>query len=88
MVADEQDMGLEMQRILQAAGQKAPEVKPVFELNPEHPLIQYLHDITDDALFSEWALLLFEQSLLAEGGQLNHPVEFVKRMNGLLMKRG
>lgn len=85
VVADDQDMGLEMQRILQAAGQKVPTVKPIFEMNPEHPLIQSLHDITDDERFAEWTLLLFEQSLLAEGGQLSHPVEFVRRMNKLLI---
>ena len=84
VVADAQDMGLEMQRILQASGQKIPESKPVFEINPEHPLIQGLHDITDDQLFNEWAFMLFEQALLAEGGQLDNPAQFVQRVNKLL----
>lgn len=87
VVADEQDLGLEMQRILQAAGQKnLPLSKPIFELNPEHLLIQKLHDITDDSLFEEWTLLLYEQALLAEGGQLDNPAAFVGRVNSLLMK--
>ncbi len=86
VVADEQDMGLELQRILQAAGQQVPTSKPIFELNPEHLLIQRLHDITDDSQFSEWTHLLFEQALLAEGGQLDNPADFVKRVNTLLIK--
>lgn len=85
VVADEHDMGLEMQRILQAAGQKVPLTKPIFEINPEHRLVQRLHDMTDDVLFADWTKLLFEQALLAEGGQLENPAEFVKRMNQLLM---
>lgn len=85
IVADENDMGLEMQRILQSAGQKVPESKPVFEVNPHHALIKQLHAITDDALFEEWVKVLFDQAVLAEGGQLENPADFVKRMNNLLM---
>lgn len=85
VVADENDMGFEMQRILQSAGQKLPETKPIFEINPEHVLIKRLHEIADDALFSEWVLVLFEQAVLAEGGQLDNPADFVKRVNKLLM---
>jgi len=86
VVADEHDMGLEMQRILQSAGQKVPEMKPIFEINPEHALIKKLHAMTDDGLFSEWTLMLFEQALLAEGGHLDNPADFVRRMNRLLEK--
>lgn len=86
VVADENDMGMEMQRILQAAGQKLPEVKPIFEINPEHQLITKLRNIQDDDLFAKWVMVLFEQSLLAEGGQLNNPADFVKRMNELFLK--
>jgi molecular chaperone HtpG len=85
IVADEQDMGLEMQRILQAAGQQLPGSKPVFEINPEHVLIKRLHGIQDDSQFSEWAVMLFEQAVLAEGGQLDNPADFVSRVNKLLM---
>ena len=84
IVADENDMGLEMQRILQSAGQAAPPTKPVFEINLDHDLLKRLHDIQDDALFAEWAEVLFDQAVLAEGGTLDNPAEFVKRMNRLL----
>lgn len=85
IVADEHDMGLEMQRILQAAGQKMPESKPIFEINPEHQLIKRLHDMTDDNQFEKWTVVLFEQAVLAEGGQLDNPADFVNRVNQLLM---
>lgn len=85
VVADEQDMGLEMQRIMQAAGQKVPPVKPIFEINPDHALIKRLHGISDDAVFAEWVFMLFEQAMLAEGGQLENPADFVRRVNQLLL---
>lgn len=85
IVADEEDMGLEMQRILQAAGQQVPTSKPIFEINPEHALIKRLHDIQDDSLFELWVTMLFEQAVLAEGGQLDNPADFVNRVNKLLV---
>ncbi|CAM2799623.1 molecular chaperone HtpG [Legionella worsleiensis] len=84
IIADEQDMGLEMQRILQAAGQQVPVSKPIFEINPEHVLIKRLHDIQDDSQFELWVTMLFEQAVLAEGGQLDNPADFVNRVNKLL----
>ncbi|HAT9089334.1 TPA: molecular chaperone HtpG [Legionella pneumophila subsp. pneumophila] len=85
VVADEQDMGLEMQRILQAAGQQVPVSKPIFEINPDHALIKRLHDIQDDNQFELWVTMLFEQAVLAEGGQLDNPADFVNRVNRLLV---
>ena len=85
VVADENDMGFEMQRILQSAGQNIPASKPVFEINPEHALIKRLHGIEDDSCFEQWVIVLFEQALLAEGGQLDNPADFVSRVNKLLM---
>lgn len=85
IVADEHDMGLEMQRILQSAGQKMPASKPIFEINPDHQLIQRLHDMTDDAQFEQLTVVLFEQAVLAEGGQLDNPADFVNRVNQLLI---
>lgn len=85
IVADEQDLNLEMQRILQSAGQKVPSTKPVFELNPNHNLIKHLHDVNDEDLFAEWVLMLFEQAVLAEGGQLENPTAFIGRLNHLLL---
>lgn len=86
IVADEQDMGLEMQRIMQAAGQQVPINKPILEINPDHTLIKRLHDIADESRFSEWVVVLFEQAVLAEGGQLDNPADFVNRINKLLME--
>lgn len=86
IVADEHDMGLEMQRILQAAGQKVPTSKPIFEINPEHVLIKRIHGIEDDVKFERWINVLFEQALIAEGGQLDNPADFVKRVNELLIE--
>ncbi len=85
VVADENDMGLEMQRILQSAGQQLPASKPIFEINPDHALIKRLHDTEDDVRFETMTWVLFEQALLAEGGQLDNPAEFVRRMNELLV---
>jgi molecular chaperone HtpG len=85
IIADEQDMGLEMQRILQSAGQQVPASKPIFEINPEHALIKRLHDIQDDTQFELWVTMLFEQAVLAEGGQLDNPADFVNRVNKLLV---
>jgi len=84
IVADEQDMGLEMQRILQSAGQQVPPSKPIFEINPEHALIKRLDGIQDDSEFELWIIMLFEQAVLAEGGQLDNPADFVNRVNKLL----
>ncbi len=86
VVAAEDDMGMEMQRILQAAGQPVPTVKPIFEINPEHALVKRLHNIADDSQFSEWVVVLFEQAVLAEGGQLDNPADFVNRVNKLLLE--
>lgn len=85
IVADEHDMGLEMQRILQAAGQQLPATKPILEINPDHALIKRLHGIEDDVRFEQLTLVLFEQAVIAEGGQLDNPADFVRRMNELLI---
>jgi molecular chaperone HtpG len=84
IVADENDLGLEMQRILKATGQALPESKPILEINPEHALIQKMHMIQDDELFAEWAHMMYEQAVLAEGGNLDNPALYVTRVNKLL----
>lgn len=86
IVADEQDMGSHMQRILMAAGQAVPANKPILEINPEHALIKKLHNEQDDGRFSELTSLLFDQAVLADGGQLADPSHFVTRMNKLLLE--
>ena len=71
------------QRILKAAGQKVPASKPILEINPEHPMVERLK--YEDKRFDDWAELLFDQALLAEGGQLDDPAGFVKRLNELML---
>ncbi len=83
LVADEHDMGGNLARILKAVGQKVPAAKPILEINPGHALIRRLK--ADDARFADWASVLFDQALLAEGGQLEDPAGFVRRTNQLML---
>ena len=84
IVAGEHDMSVNLERLLKAAGQKGTSTKPILEINPQHALVARLRDEGDEARFADWAHLLFEQALLAEGGQLEDPASFVRRLNGLL----
>ncbi len=84
IVTGEHDMSANLERMLKAAGQKAPSTKPILEINPQHRLVERLKDESDDGKFADWAHLLFDQALLAEGGQLEDPASFVRRLNGLL----
>jgi len=88
LVLGEHDLGAQMRRILEAAGQKAPVAKPILEINPAHPLLQRMEATTDETTFNDLSLLLFEQSTLAEGGQLAEPAAFVQRLNRLLLSQG
>ncbi len=83
VVVESDEMSQHLQRLLKGAGQKAPESKPILELNPHHPLVERLKAQSDDGL-KEWAHLLLDQATLAEGGQLADPATFVKRMNRML----
>lgn len=83
LVADEQGMSEHLKRLLKQAGQQAPDTKPILELNPEHPLIQRLK--IEKNHFDEWVNILFDQATLAEGGQLEDPAGFVRRLNMLLL---
>jgi len=83
LVADEHDMSGNLARILKAAGQKAPSMKPIMEINPKHPVVLRLK--YEEGKFDDWASVLFDQALLAEGGQLDDPATFVKRVNELMM---
>ena len=85
LVAGEHDVSGNLARILKAAGQNAPESKPTLELNPAHKLVNRLQVETDDAKFADYAHVLFDQALLAEGGQLDDPASFVRRMNSLII---
>ncbi|KYP10731.1 MAG: molecular chaperone HtpG [Limnobacter sp. CACIAM 66H1] len=83
IVADEMGMSEHLKRMLKQAGQNAPDTKPILELNPEHPFIQRLKIEKDH--FDEWVNVLFDQAVLAEGGQLEDPAGFVRRLNMLLL---
>ncbi|MES2366453.1 MAG: molecular chaperone HtpG [Pseudomonadota bacterium] len=83
LVAGEHDMGGNLERLLKAAGQNVPDSKPILEINPKHALVQRLKEQTDSDKFSDWTAILFDQSLLAEGGQLEDPAAFVRRLNDL-----
>ena len=84
LVADEQDLGGNLQRILKSVGQKIPDAKPILEVNPMHPIMQRLRH--EERRIEDWAHLLFEQSLLAEGGTLEDPAGFVRRVNELMLE--
>lgn len=84
LVVSEHEFALSMQRMLEAAGHPFPAGKPALEINPDHPLVNRLENVQDEASTNEWAEVLYDQALLMEGGQLDDPTTFVKRINKLL----
>jgi molecular chaperone HtpG len=86
LVLGEHDVPERMRRILAAAGQKTPQGRPVLEVNVGHPLVSYLDGVTDSEQFAQLAQLLYEQAVLAEGGQLANAPEYVQRLNRLLVR--
>jgi molecular chaperone HtpG len=86
LVVSEDDMGMQMRRVLESAGQAVPENKRIFELNPDHPLVQKLNDESDSDRFNDLARVLYDQAQLAEGSQLNEPATYVARLNKLLLE--
>ncbi len=85
VTTDNDEMSTQMAKLFAAAGQSVPEVKYIFELNPDHPLVKRTADTTDEAKFSEWVELLMDQALFAERGTLEDPNLFIRRMNQLLL---
>ncbi|MBL8511241.1 MAG: molecular chaperone HtpG [Betaproteobacteria bacterium] len=86
LVVSEHDQSINLERLLKAAGQKVPTTKPILEINPTHPLVEKLNSGVPEAEFGDWSHLLLEQATLAEGGQLDDPAGFVKRLNMLMLK--
>ncbi len=90
LVSDENDMGVHMEKILSAMGQEIPVSKRIFEINPQHPIVQNLNRIYEknpkDPKLDDWVLLLYDQSLIAEGQVLKDPTAYTKRVNDLLLK--
>ena len=84
LVADEHDMNANLARLLKASGQKIPVSQPILEINPKHPVVLRLK--VEEKKFDDWASVLFDQALLAEGGQLDDPASFVKRINQLMLE--
>ncbi|MCA0949752.1 molecular chaperone HtpG [Shewanella chilikensis] len=85
VVAGEGEMSSQMIKLMQAAGQQVPEVKPTFELNPTHPLVARLNEETDESRFTDWSNLLLQQAMLSEKGSLADPSEFIRLMNQMLL---
>ena len=86
LVINEDDMGLQMRRILEATGQKAPDSKPILEINPSHPLLDRLDAEQDEERFADLSRILFDQAALAAGESLNDPAAYVRRLNALLVE--
>lgn len=85
LVVDEHDLSVNLSRLLKASGQSLPASKPTLEINPSHPLVTHLKDESDETRFADWSHVLFDQALLSEGGQLEDPAAFVRRLNELLL---
>jgi len=88
LVLGEQELALHMRRMLEQAGQALPDSKPLLEVNLKHPLVKRMAAVKDKEAFANWAELLFEQAVLAEGGQLEDPAGFVQRVNRLMLDAG
>ncbi len=85
LVVEEQEMAINMQKIMEAAGQAMPSSKPILEVNPQHPIVLRLKEEADDQRFGDITSVLFDQAMLSEGGQLDDPSAFVSRINTLLV---
>ena len=85
LVSEEYELSRHMERILDAAGQKVDSASPILEINPDHPIVARLAEETDSARQQDWANLIFDQALLSEGGRLEDPAGFVRRMNELIV---
>jgi molecular chaperone HtpG len=85
LVVDEHGMSMNLERLLKAAGQKVPTATPILEINPRHPIMQRLKSQSGDVQFADWSRILFDQAMLAEGGTLEDPAGFVRRLNELLL---
>jgi molecular chaperone HtpG len=86
LVVEEHDMSANLARVLKSVGQDAPQTKPIMEVNTTHPLVQQLENESDEERFGDLSKVLFDQAQLAEGGQLDDPAAFVRRLNSLMLK--
>ena len=86
LAIDDNDMGSQMRKIMEASGQSVPETKPIFEVNPEHPLVAKLDKESDEEMFEDVITVLFGQASLSEGGSIDEPGDFSAKLNKLLLK--
>jgi len=86
LVAGEHDMSGHLERLLKSTGQNIPGQKPIMEVNADHMILQHFEKETDDSRVNDWAALLFDQALLSEGGRLEDPAGFVRRMNEMYLE--
>lgn len=86
IVLNEQDMALYMQQLMKQAGHEMPSSKPILEINPTHPLIKRMESEKDDQRFADWSDIIFDQAILAEGGQLEDPAGFVNKLNTMMLE--
>jgi len=86
LAIDDNDMGAQMRKIMEASGQSVPESKPIFEINPDHPLVKKLDSEADEELFEDIVAVLFGQANLGDGGEIDDPGEFTSKLNKLLLK--
>jgi molecular chaperone HtpG len=86
LVVEEHDMSANLARVLKSVGQDAPQTKPILEINVAHPLLERLEGEGDEERFGDLSKVLFDQAQLAEGGQLEDPAAFVRRLNSLMLK--
>jgi molecular chaperone HtpG len=85
LISDDHGMSTNLERLLKASGQQVPTMKPILEINPRHPIVERMKSESDASRFSDWSHILFDQATLAEGGQLDDPATFVKRLNELML---
>jgi molecular chaperone HtpG len=85
LVVEDQDIAINLRKMLEAAGQHVPVTKPILEINPQHPLVKGLKDEKNAQHFGDWTYILYDQAMLSEGGQLDDPAMFVSRLNSLLL---
>ena len=85
LISEAHGMSTNLERLLKASGQQVPTTKPILEINPSHPIVERLKSESDESRFSDWSQILFDQATLAEGGQLDDPATFVKRLNELML---
>jgi molecular chaperone HtpG len=85
LVSDEDEMSMNLSRMLKAAGQEVPAVEPILEINVNHPIVRKMSDEKDQDRFSDWSSIVLDQAMLADGGTLEDPATFVVKLNNLIL---